>query len=347
MKIRLGVIVASIAASAAGLATALAISTAGAANQVVTLGSTSGTPSANICFASCTFVPFTGVSNPGLEVPFDGTVTSFSVNAGSAGGAVELRVLRPAATPGQYTGAGTSPSETLKETGVNTFTVSLPVKAGDLLGLDNESSAVLFDTSSTSPLTAYYQGSLPDGKTAALTENSTGRRLLLSATVQASGTTTGTTPTATTPHKAPPGTTTTGTPPTVTGVTQSNTVWRSGSKRARFAGTNGTPVGTTFSFTLNEQAGARLTFTQRVGGRRVNGKCAAPTGKNGGKPSCKRTVTAGALSFTAHSGKNKVAFQGRISRSKKLKPGSYTLVITATNAGGHSSPKHLSFTIVS
>ena len=69
-----------------------------------------------------------------------------------------------------------------------------------------------------------------------------------------------------------------------------------------------------------------FSFTQRVG---------------------RRTATAGTLTFTGHSGTNKVAFQGRISPAKKLKPGRYTLVITATNSAGvRSAPKSLSFTIV-
>jgi hypothetical protein len=58
-------------------------------------------------------------------------------------------------------------------------------------------------------------------------------------------------------------------------------------------------------------------------------------------------VTQGTLTFTAHIGTNKVAFEGRISASKQLKLGRYTLVITATNAAGRSSkPRSLSFTIV-
>lgn len=53
------------------------------------------------------------------------------------------------------------------------------------------------------------------------------------------------------------------------------------------------------------------------------------------------------MTFTAHAGANKVAFQGRISPSKKLPPGTYTLIITAANAAGQrSSPESLSFTIV-
>jgi hypothetical protein len=58
-------------------------------------------------------------------------------------------------------------------------------------------------------------------------------------------------------------------------------------------------------------------------------------------------VTKGTLSFTGHAGTNHVSFQGRISRSKRLQLGTYTLIITATNAAGQgSSPKQLTFTIV-
>jgi hypothetical protein len=88
-------------------------------------------------------------------------------------------------------------------------------------------------------------------------------------------------------------------------------------------------------------------FTQRLAGRKVNGKCVAQTNKNRRKRFCKRTVTRGTLSFTGHAGTNKVSFQGRISRIKKLTPGTYTLVIIATTATGQrSQPKSLSFTIV-
>jgi hypothetical protein len=79
-----------------------------------------------------------------------------------------------------------------------------------------------------------------------------------------------------------------------------------------------------------------FTFTQRVGGRQGNGKCIAQTKKNRHKHACKRTVTPGTITFTAHAGTNKVAFQGRISSSKKLPPGTYTLIITAANVAGQA-----------
>ncbi len=107
------------------------------------------------------------------------------------------------------------------------------------------------------------------------------------------------------------------------------------------------PVGTTVKFTLNEPATVSFSFTQRVSGRKAGRKCVAETHKNHRRKACQRTVTAGTLTFAGQSGTNKVAFQGPISRHKKLRPGRYTLVITATNtAGQKSAPRKLSFTIV-
>jgi hypothetical protein len=112
-------------------------------------------------------------------------------------------------------------------------------------------------------------------------------------------------------------------PPVVQSARQSTTRWREGNRLARISRAK-TPTGTTFSFSLNEQATVTFSFSQSVDGR----------------------VTVGRLTFTGHSGTNKVAFQGRISPVKKLKPGRYTLVITATDSAGvRSAPKSLSFTI--
>jgi len=137
-------------------------------------------------------------------------------------------------------------------------------------------------------------------------------------------------------------------PPSITAARQSNSRWRDGGKLAQVSKRKRRPpVGTTFSFSLNEPARVSFAFTQQVGGRKVKGNCVAQTRKNRRNRFCKRTVTRGTLSFTGHTGSNKVSFQGRISHSKKLGLGSYTLVITATNAARqHSSPKQLSFTIV-
>jgi len=147
------------------------------------------------------------------------------------------------------------------------------------------------------------------------------------------------------PTGTPPG----GTPPggtlSFTGVSQSNRRWREGKPLPHIAAL-GAPVGTTFRFTLNESATVRFAFKQRLPGRRVNGRCVAPTANNSSKPACTRLVARGTLSYTLGPGAHKLRFQGRLSKHKKLPLGRYTLVITATNAAGQRATATVTFTIV-
>jgi streptogramin lyase len=139
--------------------------------------------------------------------------------------------------------------------------------------------------------------------------------------------------------------------PVVSSAHESASKWREGNKApqisARGHGRHHVPLGTTFSFSLNELATVRFEFTRLATGRKVGHKCVAKNHRNAKRKSCARAVGAGTLSFGAHAGVNKVAFQGRIPRSKQLQPGRYTLVITATDSAGQiSAPRNLAFTIV-
>lgn len=142
----------------------------------------------------------------------------------------------------------------------------------------------------------------------------------------------------------------TATTPKLTKATQSHARWREGSKLAvlsRKSKKKKAPLGTTFSFTLDQQSTVRFAFTQQLAGRKVAGRCVAKSKKNAHKRSCKRTLTRGTLSLAAHAGANKLAFQGLIARSKKLPLGRYTLLITASNkAAQRSRAQALHFTIV-
>lgn len=125
-------------------------------------------------------------------------------------------------------------------------------------------------------------------------------------------------------------------PPAIGTVSQSASVWHERGKSR---------VGTTFAFSLNEQATVGFRFLRHVNGRMVGSECLAMTPRDAGRQVCSRTVLTGALSFAGHRGMNKVGFQGLVSHLK-LRPGRYTLMIAATNAAGqHSSPKSLNFTI--
>ena len=138
----------------------------------------------------------------------------------------------------------------------------------------------------------------------------------------------------------------------ITAVHQSASAWREGRRLAQITAVRRSsrsrpPVGSTFSFSLSEQATITFSFTQRVAGRRVGARCIARTRSNARQRACKRTVTAGVLRFTGHSATNKVRFQGRLSRSRRLRSGRYTLIITAKAvAGARSAQAVLRFKIV-
>ncbi|HEX6460398.1 MAG TPA: FG-GAP repeat protein [Thermoleophilaceae bacterium] len=137
--------------------------------------------------------------------------------------------------------------------------------------------------------------------------------------------------------------------PAIAGLKQSARIWREGTKLPSIskARAKKRPVGTTFSFSLNEAARLTFTFSHRVPGRRVGRKCVKPTGKNRTRPRCKRTIVAGKFTLSGHVGANRVRFQGRFSRSRRLKPGSYTLRVTARDSAGASArSRTLSFKIV-
>jgi hypothetical protein len=137
--------------------------------------------------------------------------------------------------------------------------------------------------------------------------------------------------------------------PVISGVSETAKTWRENNTLPQIgANTKTKPgVGTTFSFTLNEPASVTLSFSRRAAGRKLHGKCVAPSSTNLRMPGCTRTILAGSFSFTGQLGTNQVSFAGRISGTNKLKPGGYTLEITATNTEGkRSAPQSLTFTIV-
>lgn len=138
--------------------------------------------------------------------------------------------------------------------------------------------------------------------------------------------------------------------PILSSLGQTAKTWREGKLLAHLSSSRGKgqklPIGTTFSFGLDRPARVTFTFTRSVRGRRAGKRCVAQTNKNRHKRRCTRTVIAGALVFSAHAGRNKVRFQGLISKHKKLKPGSsYTALVTATASGKRSRTGTLRFTI--
>jgi hypothetical protein len=137
--------------------------------------------------------------------------------------------------------------------------------------------------------------------------------------------------------------------PTLSGLSETANRWREGNALAQNSSKKNSkkklPLGTTFSFNLNEAAIVTLQFTESTAGRRSGKTCAAKTTKNQSKHRCTRTILAGTLTLSGYARANKVTFDGLLSNHNKLKPGSYTLTATATASNEHSTPATLHFTI--
>lgn len=177
-----------------GVATAalvLLAATAPARGETATVGSTLATAgSMNLCASGFECVVFTTNNGAAVAVaPFDGVVTTWRVRAGSATSPVKLRVLRPAGG-GSFTAAGTSATEmTTAGTQPDEFAASLPVQAGDVLALSNDSSALLYAPAAATfsinwfSAAAMGQPALADGSSGTATNTQASREVAMNATI--------------------------------------------------------------------------------------------------------------------------------------------------------------------
>jgi hypothetical protein len=128
--------------------------------------------------------------------------------------------------------------------------------------------------------------------------------------------------------------------PVITGFSQANGVWRRTGRITKHA----PPVGTTFRFSLNEPATVTLMFTRVTTGHRgAHSSCLAGAPKRGEHP-CNLSARAGALTASGRTGKNTLAFTGRVAGGKTLKSGRYTVTLAA---GTHAASSKLTFKIAS
>jgi hypothetical protein len=150
------------AACIAALSLAARASGAGAA---VTLGQLApGSPPGADCSVS-DFAQLTVTSGNGYVVPGNGTVTSWSTNASAdVGQTYAMKVFRKVANPAVYMVVGHD-SRTLTGAIVNTFSTSIPVKPGDVLGASGSgaSTACVF-SSALGDSWLVRSGNLADGE---------------------------------------------------------------------------------------------------------------------------------------------------------------------------------------
>jgi hypothetical protein len=106
------------------------------------------------------------------------------------------------------------------------------------------------------------------------------------------------------------------------------------------------PRGSSFRYSLSEDASVKITIIQLRPGRRVAGRCVRPTPKLRSKHACMRSRKRGVLTRHGLAGANKVPFSGRIGR-KALPAGRYRAKIVATVTGAKpSAPRSVRFTIL-
>jgi hypothetical protein len=130
----------------------------------------------------------------------------------------------------------------------------------------------------------------------------------------------------------------------LTGMSQSHSRWRERLRGTTTSHRASVPLGTTFSFSLNQPARVRFAFTQVLGGRKAGRRC--DLGKKRGRR-CELLIARGALVLAAHAGMNAVRFSGSLRRGRSLPPGTYRMAVIATNAAGQRTPPAtLAFTIV-
>jgi hypothetical protein len=98
-----------------------------------------------------------------------------------------------------------------------------------------------------------------------------------------------------------------------------------------------TAVGTSLRFTLSEAARVTLTFQRPRAGRRVGRRCLPPTRARRSRPRCTRYLTAGTLAVNGRQGRNRVRFQGRLNRRRRLGPGPYRIRLVAVDRAGNRS----------
>jgi hypothetical protein len=147
------------------------------------IGNSAGEANQNVCVAqiACTYVNYKG-TKPTDVVKKTGRLRSWTVSAGSTGGTVRLRVLRPA-KHGRFLFVRSSALRTVTALGRNTFPSTLKVRKGDVLAMSNDTSGLYMRTATPERSIRYFNYDDPqtDGQKARTSRTVPALRLLLSA----------------------------------------------------------------------------------------------------------------------------------------------------------------------
>jgi hypothetical protein len=162
-----------------------ALLAAGAQASTVTVGSVLPSPFVSTAFKEVrtqfnTVLPEKGAN---LVSPTDGAIVRWRIQ-GAKGGPFFLRVLHPSGT-GAYSASGTSGPATPPGTGLQTFTTNMPIRAGDLIGVDPSNGTDEIGVAEVSGASFAFIFPPPfDGATVAPSGTESGHEIELSAEIQ-------------------------------------------------------------------------------------------------------------------------------------------------------------------
>jgi hypothetical protein len=105
-----------------------------------------------------------GETSANLTSPISGVVVRWRMT-GSYSGTFKIRVLRPVGDSGEFTGLGTGTPVTATGTTTQAFGSSVPIEAGDLIGIDYGNGHHLSDASVTGSTIVQWAPALADGST--------------------------------------------------------------------------------------------------------------------------------------------------------------------------------------
>lgn len=149
-------------------------------------------------------------------------------------------------------------------------------------------------------------------------------------------TTAPTTPTTSTPTPTDAGPAADATAPVISDLRISPRAFRLGTGGIRAAAAPKRAA--TIRLTLSEPARVRFTVERLLAGRRVGGRCVAPTRAKRARRACTRAVRRGpGAEVPGRAGANTYRFSGRTTATARLAPGRHRLVATATDAAGNRS----------
>lgn len=276
--------------------------------------------------------------------PGYGRITAWSHSAGTLAGEVTFKVYRPTGGLREFIVVG-SDTRVVSAGAVHTFPVQIPVQAGDRIGLASDQVQLAYETFNVGDRIGFFGDNLP----LAAIDTTDGEpfpefKLDVSATVQTPPDQPGAVtnpPAAAVPYPLPA--------PRLQRLSVAPSTFAAARNGATTRRTPRRGIGTKVSYRVDIASSLRFTVQRVLVGRRTSrsraARCAASTPARRRFSACMRYVTVrGGFSQTARPGANSFYFMGRLN-GRRLKPGRYRLLATATAEGVVGSTLRRNFRI--